>query len=453
VTPRLRPAAGLAREAPGAAGRRVLLLAGVGLLLASCASPRAASNPGSSYWPERSHYYAFRERHPEVVEPNYLPFMAWAVDLEDGGRALIFCRWSDDRFPLPVYIEGGEIPASLQDEFAPRSARAYLDAVRAALAAWERELEGLVRFRLVEDEGDAALRVRLVPQVSPAPESTISVLGRIRLVEACRVRGPLADGRVPVEFEAPELRLYLADAYGLLNPDQVERVALHELGHALGMPRHSPVPADLMFPIARDSPMVRGPSTQDLNSFLSLYRLPNGTVFRRLGAEAGDAPPEPLPSEPPSGEPALATAPHVDARFGYEIRLPAGWQRVETERGVIATHGVTWDYDATLQIIVRGYPSLSEYLDRWGEAHVGRGRVVERRRMRLAGRPALRMVVLGRSGPRAEELTFLEIGDGRLLIVIADCAAEDYPTYRPWFRASLATLEVRSFAPLGGVGP
>jgi len=439
--------------ARGAGGLLLVLLVGLALLLGSCASPRAASNPGETYWPERRDYYAFRARHPEVVEPNYLPFMAWAVDLEHGGRALIFCRWSDERFPLPVYIESEEIPGSLQDEFAPRSARAYVDAVRAALGAWERELEGLVRFRHVDDADDAALRVRLVPEVSPAPESTISVLGRIRLVEACRVRGPLADGRVPVEFEVPELRLYLADAYGLLNPDQVERVALHELGHALGMPRHSPVPADLMFPVARDSPMVRGPSSQDLNSFLSLYRLANGTVFRHLDAEADEPRPEPDPPGPPTGEPALATAPHVDARFGYEIRLPAGWQRVETERGVIATHGVTWDYDATLQIIVRGYPSLAEYLDRWGDAHVGRGRVVERRRIRLAGRSALRMVVMGRAGPRAEELTFLEIGDGRLLLVIADCAAEDYPAYRPWFRASLATLEVRRFAPLGGVRP
>lgn len=433
------------RAAVGAGTVGPLLL----LLGAGCADPRAASDPGASYWPDRRDYYAFREDHPQVVDPNYLPFMAWAVDLEEGDRALIFCRWGDDRFPLPVYIEATAIPETLQDEFSPRPVGAYVDAVRTALLAWERELEGLVRFRLVEDEDRAALRVRLVPEVAPAPESAISVLGRIRLVEACRVRGPRVDGRVPVEFEVPELRLYLADGYGLLNPDQVERVALHELGHALGMPRHSPVPADLMFPVARDSPMVRGPSSQDVNSFVSLYRLPNGTVFRRLEDEAEGSEPRPAPSGPPPGEPVLATAPHVDARFGYELRLPAGWQRVETERGVIATDGLTWDYDATLQIIVRGYATVAEYLDRWGAAHVGRGRVVERRRVRLAGRPALRWVVVGRGVPRAEELTFLEIGDGRVLIVIADCAAGDYEAYRPWFRASLATLEVRSFAPRG----
>jgi hypothetical protein len=431
-------------------GRRAVAAAAAaawGCGLASSPAPPVSV----AYRPDRHDYRAFRERHPEVLEPNYLPFLAHAVALPGGGDALVFCRWERDRFPLPVYVAPAEIPDALQDEFAPIPAEAFVAAVEAALAAWERDLEGLVRFRRVTDARDAALRVELVAEVAPAPESTISVLGRIHLGTACSVAGPRVGDRVPVTFDAPELRLYLADDYGLLNPDQVERVAVHELGHALGMRRHSPVPADLMFPVARDSPLVRGPSEQDVNSFLSLYHLPNGSVFRLLDTEADAAPPP--PPGPSPGPPRLAPAPHVDARFGYELSLPAGWQRVETAAGVIATDGPTWDYDATFQVIVRGYPTVAEYLDRYAPHYVGGGHVLEQRRVDVAGRPALRMVVSGRDGPVVEQLTFVEVGDGRILAIVADCPQEAYSGYEPLFRAVLATLEVRSLAPRGSSGP
>jgi hypothetical protein len=99
---------------------------------------------------------------------------------------------------------------------------------------------------------------------------------------ACQVEGgDPASGRLDVRFAVRELRVQVADQYGLLLPDQVERIALHELGHALGMRAHSPIPADLMYPVVRDR-LPRGElGAEDVNSFLSLYSLPNGTVYRR----------------------------------------------------------------------------------------------------------------------------------------------------------------------------
>ncbi len=407
--------------------------------LAGC----AASGPQVAYVPSRYDYYAFRAANPDVVEPNYLPFMAHPVDLGDGMVALAFCRWERASFPLPVWISEPEIPESLQDEFSPIPSDAYVTAVNGALTAWERNLEGLASFRRVADADGAALRVRLLPERAPAPEPSVSVLGRIALGRACRVSGS-DENRVEVRFEPGDLRLYLADDHGLLNPDQVATVAMHEIGHALGMRGHSPIRADLMFPIARDNPLVRGPSDMDVNSFVSLYTLPNGLIYVGLDEAR---PRTARRAQLPAGSPELAAAPHVDARFGYELRLPNGWQSLETERGVIATDGVPWDYQATFQVIVRGYPSVSAYLGRHGPAHVGGGQVVERGRMTVDGRPALRVVVVGRSSPMVEELTFIEVGDGRVLVVIADCHMEAYAEYGPWFAATLKTLDIRSLGP------
>jgi hypothetical protein len=420
--------------------------AAAALLASGCAVPWSRE-PAAPWWPDREEYYAFRAAHPEIVEPNYLPFMAHAVPLGRGrGHALVLCRWDEERFPLAVWIEPPRIPDELQDEFAPIPPEAFVAAVEAALGAWERELEGLVRFRRVDAAADAALRVQLVAEVAPAPEPTMAVLGQAEVGRACRVRGEGAPDRLDVEFAADELRVYLADDYGLLNPDQIERVALHELGHALGMRRHSPVPADLMFAIARDSLSARAPSAQDVNSFVSLYSLPNGTLYAPLAPDAAARPLEPA-AGPPPGPPRLAAAPHVDARFGYELRLPEGWQSHESERGMIATDGLAWDYDATFQVIVRAYDSIDAYLERHGAAHVGAGRVVEQSRLVVDDRPGLRWVVMERAGPMVEELTFLELGDGRVVIVIADCPAGAYAAWRPWFDAALATLEIRSLAP------
>ena len=72
---------------------------------------------------------------------------------------------------------------------------------------------------------------------------------------------------------------------------------------------------------------------------------------------------------------------------------------------------------------------------------------MEQGRLRVAGRPAIRWVVAERTGPMVEELTFVEVGDGRVVIVIADCPAVTFAAFRPWFEATLATLEIRSLAP------
>jgi len=426
-------------------GAAAAWLAAAGLACAAGPLPEPAP-----YAPSRHDYRAFRARNAELLEPNYLPFMAHSLPGAAGGERLVLCRFAAEDMPLPVYVRAPRIPDRLQNEFAPKERAAYVAAVGDALAMWERELEGLVRFRRVERARDAKLRLALLPERAPAPDPDLVVLGRAPLARACRARGAAPDGAIlPVEFRVPELKIYLADEFGLLAAEQVESVALHEIGHGLGMRGHSPIPTDLMYAVVRDRVIVRELSAADVNSFVSLYHLPNGTPFASL-PPGGPAPPPPPAA--PEGEPQLELAPHVDPRLGFSWRPPRDWLRIETEKGVVAVDGVPWDYTASFQVIVQRYASVEEYLERYGGHYLGRGRVLENGRGLVSGRPALQAVVEDPEVERVEYLSFVETGDGRVVVVVADCPAALAREYRPWFEAALGSLRIWE-AKAGGGGP
>ena len=105
------------------------------------------------------------------------------------------------------------------------------------------------------------------------------VYGVANVGDSCRVRGGDPDVRLDVRYQVRDIRLYVADEHGLLLPDQVEGIARHEIGHALGMRGHSPIPADLMYEEADDRRDREGLGIPDVNSFLSLYKVPSGTVY------------------------------------------------------------------------------------------------------------------------------------------------------------------------------
>jgi len=409
--------------------------------LCACAAWR---EPGFEvpYQPDRRDDAAFRETRPEVLEPNYLAFMAHRTAGGDGrGDVLFLCRWSDADMPLPVYIAPPRIPDALQDEFDPQDPEVFVAAVLRALVTWERELEGLVRFRLVSDRRDAKLELRLLGEEAPAAHPDLQVLGKTPIASACRVRGgDPGQGRLDVGFEVPKVELYIADYFGLLAPDQVEWIALHEIGHALGMRSHSPIPADVMYEVVRDRVSVRELSTEDVNSFVSLYRLPNGTVYARIPPAGAAARPAPAP---PQGPPELEIAPYVDARLGFELRTPAAWMSVPTAQGVVSVDGVTWDYTASFQIVVHRYPTLEAYMDRYGAHYLTRGRVLQQRFLTLHGKRAFEIEIEDPAGRFLERTSFIETGDGRVFAVIADCPIDVAEAYRPWFDAALESLEIR----------
>lgn len=402
---------------------------------------RRAAAPG--FRPTRHDYAAFRAGFPDIPEPNYLPFVVQRVPARDvRGDALVFCRWSASQMPIRVSVEPPAIPATLQDEFHPVAPEAFVAAVDAALSTYERTLEGAVRFARVARADDAVLRVRLLGELAPAPADDVAVLGATALGGACRAGAIARDGRrVDVRFEARQVRLYVADDYGLLTPEQVERVALHELGHVLGVRGHSPIPADLMYEVAHDRVPQAALSDEDANTLRALYWIPNGTVYGWIEPGASEiAQPRPAPALA-RGPPVLEAEPRTD-HHGLSFRPPRGWQLGETPYGVYVVDGTPWDYDASLQLVIQPSDSVDAYLARRIAEHVGAGWLRERKAIEAAHRSGVRLEIEGRIAGIRERVDVIALGNGRVLVAIADASEELYSTYTAVFDAVLETVEL-----------
>ncbi len=404
------------------------------LLLLSCAQA------GGPYTHTRHDYASFRARIGALPEPNYLPWVAHRERLPGGADAFVICRWPDSAFPLRYYVVPPAIPDALQNEFHPRDPLEYVESVHQAFAEWEETIGRPVRFVPVDDPGAASVTVHIEAPV--VAEKSLATVENLRVVglgmlpgeaDRCSVNGAAeSPGRVEISYAPSEIWLFVTDPQGLLTPRQVRRVAMHEIGHLLGASgQHSPLRGDLMYPFAGDG-RVENLSEHDVNSFRSLYRIPPGTVYARVGI------PHAVPmSEARRAPPRLAHA-RVHERFSIEIRFPVDWQVISTSRGWVAVDGLSWDYDALIQVMaLRG--SLDSYLDEDGRRVLLRGEFVSSERLEVDGRRSARVVARGQG--RVEEIALMEWDPGWVLVVIGDAATENYDLYKPWFRYTVLSID------------
>ncbi len=177
------------------------------------------------------------------------------AEVEASGSDTIL-RWPDETPSIFVWIP-------LPEGVSPRAAREMQRAAVNGIRVWhEHPFPLTVSTRTVAEDPDITVEWR-------------RSLGENRLGRA-EVRWISRGGRITVEIPALRLATHNpADPTREVLPEQLQLVAAHEMGHALGLP-HSDDPQDVMYP--QNTAWRR--TQRDFRTMEALYRMPNGAVIR-----------------------------------------------------------------------------------------------------------------------------------------------------------------------------
>ena len=180
-------------------------------------------------------------------------------------------RWPDRRAtPLRVYVsdDGPRGEGHVRDD--------YLQAVREAFTIWE-GVEIPIRFAFVTDSALADITVSWVTDFHGDP-----VLGRTKVVR---------DSRFWIIRSDVQLATMRRDASGQLDPTVVRALAIHEIGHGIGLD-HAVDTTVIMAPKIR----ARAITIADKATAQLLYSVPPGSVVtRRQRASLAGQPAMPSP--------------------------------------------------------------------------------------------------------------------------------------------------------------
>jgi hypothetical protein len=194
----------------------------------------------------------------DIAAPLRNDFYDWhllAPAVSGTGTDSISFHWPFDRLPVRIWVEDADpLPAD----------------VSRAIGIWRDQfLYGEYEATIVPDSSVADVLVRLGP--APGPQLSVTRL---------RSLAPLCTGATDVNVSDDHTQLLLPiriyidpgavpDTPGL--SDCLALTVVHEIGHSIGIFRHSPNPTDIMY----FNPSVASPSDLDRTTAELLYHVPS----------------------------------------------------------------------------------------------------------------------------------------------------------------------------------
>lgn len=183
--------------------------------------------------------------------PNYLAYI-----LMDGK----VIHYDTQHMPLKVYISDGNGIPGWKPEL--KESMTY------AMQTWQTATQNLISFTEVNDPANADIIVRWRTHFSD---------GLLGLSPMRVVRNTITESDVNLAASYP-------DSNELIPLEELKGIAVHELGHAIGIQGHSPIAGDLMFPTKTQG--LNKPSQRDITTLTMLYRMQSDAQNNTQGSTA-----------------------------------------------------------------------------------------------------------------------------------------------------------------------
>jgi tetratricopeptide (TPR) repeat protein len=173
--------------------------------------------------------------------------------ITEGGQRV---RWALSKMPLKVYIE--QTPLGIRN-FQP----SFVSQVRKGLDVWVGVLGHQLTYVLVNAKEGADIRVSWTNTIDTRGHSEDGGTAYTAGLMTPKIRGN--------RIESMDVQIATFDIQGKAQTaDIIYAVAIHELGHSLGLLGHSLNPNDIMF---AENQHVIQPSRRDMNTLRKLYTL------------------------------------------------------------------------------------------------------------------------------------------------------------------------------------